>query len=168
MAKSQTHVRALAAEPVQTPSASACSGADALLRAAAECARQHERLGRCLELACSDIELQHIAELTTLSDTHLDAMAVAYEKTATAAPEARNTEWWHAANALWHASREYARRNAGTNHGILRVSSPEIRRKGCFIASSCIFYFSLHVFNKVKSQHLPQDLDRNWECRINL
>lgn len=116
MAKSQTHVRALAAEPVQTPSASACSGADALLRAAAECARQHERLGRCLELACSDIELQHIAELTTLSDTHLDAMAVAYEKTATAAPEARNTEWWHAANALWHASREYARRNAGTNH----------------------------------------------------
>ena len=44
-------------EPVTSPAAAACASADALARAAAECARQHERLGRCLEVVCSDDEL---------------------------------------------------------------------------------------------------------------
>ena len=35
---------------------------------------------------------------------------------ATAAPDAKSTKWFHAANTLWHASREYVRRSAGTNH----------------------------------------------------
>jgi hypothetical protein len=126
MAKSSV-ARALA-EPQPSPSDSACGAADALLRAAAECARQHERLGRSLERACSDVELQHIAELTTLSDTHLQAMTVAYETTATAAPEAKDEAWWHAANALWHASREYARRNAGTNH-VSRLAGKHSKEK---------------------------------------
>jgi hypothetical protein len=67
-------------------------------------------------VACSDAELQHIAQMTTLADAHLDVMAAAYEKSASAAPEAKDEEWWHAANALWHASREYRRRNAGVDH----------------------------------------------------
>jgi hypothetical protein len=114
MAKSPA-ARALA-EPVPSPADTACSAADALCRAAAECARQHDRLGRCLELACSDGELDNIIELATLTDQHLDAMTDSYESMATAAPESKSTEWFHAANTLWHASREYARRNAGTNH----------------------------------------------------
>lgn len=116
-------------EPTPTPAASACGAADSLLRAASECARQHERLGRCLELGCSDDELKHIAELATLADAHLSVTAAAYEPLATvAAREAKDSGWWHAANALWHASREYARRNAGVNQ-VQRVSGKHSRDK---------------------------------------
>lgn len=104
------------AEPAQTPAAVACATADAMLRAAAECARQHERLGRCLEIGCSDAELLRIAQLTSLADTHLDDTVAEYEKAATAAPEAKDERWWHEANALWLAGRELRRRHAGTDY----------------------------------------------------
>ena len=84
MAKSPA--RALA-EPVPSPSETACGAADTLCRAAAECARQHERLGRCLELGCSDVELDNVVELATLTDRHLDSSTAAYEALATAAPD---------------------------------------------------------------------------------
>lgn len=103
------------AEPELSPLDHAASCADSLLRAAAECARQHERLGRCLERGCSDVELRHIAALTELTDAHLAAMTEQYETAATAAPAGKETPWWHAANSLWHASREYTRRLAGTD-----------------------------------------------------
>jgi hypothetical protein len=103
------------AEPTVSPVEAATACADALLRAAAECARQHERLGRCLERGCSDVELRHIAELTELTDVHLSAMTESYETAATAAPSGKDEPWWHAANTLWHASREYTRRLAGTD-----------------------------------------------------
>jgi hypothetical protein len=116
------------AERAPTPIETACSAADELARAAAECARQHERLGRCLELTCSDQEAQNIAELAALSDEHLETMAAEYEKCATAAPDVRTQEWFHAANALWHASREYARRSAGTDHAS-RLAGKHAKKK---------------------------------------
>src|SRR6185503_8202969 len=104
------------AEPSPSPSAAACANADAMLRAAAECARQHERLGRCLELGCSDAELLRIAQLTNLTDSHLDVTVADYETAATAAPEAKDEKWWHEANTLWLAARELRRRHAGTDY----------------------------------------------------
>ncbi len=104
------------AEPSTSPSAAACATADAMLRAAAECARQHERLGRCLEIGCSDAELVRIAQLTNLADSHLDDTVAEYESAATAAPEAKDERWWHEANALWLAGRELRRRHAGTDY----------------------------------------------------
>jgi hypothetical protein len=112
MAKSSAHQFP---EPTQSPADSACAAADALLRAAAETVRQHDRLGRCLENACSDDEMMHLAEVNVLTDAHLERMTEEYERIATAAPEAKNEAWWHAANTLWHAAREYARRSAGTD-----------------------------------------------------
>lgn len=104
------------AEPTPTPAVTACAAADALMRAANECIRQHDRLGRCLEeVACSDAELTHLAELNVLTDAHLAEMTADYERSATAAPEAKNEDWWHAANALWLAAREYTRRSAGAS-----------------------------------------------------
>ncbi len=102
-------------EATDTPTERALHCADALSRAAAEAARQHERLGRCLELGCSDAEAQHLAEVTALCDAHLDAMTASYETSANSAAEAKDQPWWHAANALWHASREYGRRHAGSD-----------------------------------------------------
>lgn len=115
-------------EPTQTPADSACAAADALLRAAAECVRQHDRLGRCLENVCSDDEMMHLAEVNALTDTHLERMTDAYERIATAAPEARSETWWHAANTLWHAAREYARRSAGTDRA-QRLAGKHSREK---------------------------------------
>ncbi len=89
--------------------------ADALLRATAEAARQHEQLGRCLERGCSDAESKHRIAVTALCDAHLDAMTTAYETSANGAAEAKDLPWWHAANALWHASREYTRRHTGSS-----------------------------------------------------
>jgi hypothetical protein len=85
------------------------------MRAATECARQHDRLGRCLEVVCSEAELTHLAEINVLTDAHLAEMTAAYERSATAAPEAKSEAWWHAANTLWHAAREYTRRSAGAS-----------------------------------------------------
>ncbi len=116
------------AEPAQSPVGSACAAADTLLRAATECVHQHERIARCLDLACSDAELHQIAQMTMLADGHLDAMTAAYEKAASAAPEAKETAWWHAANALWHASREYRRRNAGVDH-VSRLAGRHTKEK---------------------------------------
>ena len=104
------------AEPPPTPALTAGADADSLLRAAVECVHQHERIARCLEVLCSDAELQHISQMTTLADARLDAVTATYEKSASAAPEAKDEGWWHAANALWHASREYRRRNAGVDY----------------------------------------------------
>jgi hypothetical protein len=105
-------------EPRPAPGDAACAAADALARAAAECARQHERLGNCLEAGCSDDELQHLVSVAALADEHLAKMADAYDRAATAAPDARDEGWWHAANALWHSSREYVRRNSGANDAL--------------------------------------------------
>ena len=116
------------AEPTQSPANAACAAADSLMRAATECVHQHERISRCLEVACADAELQHMAQMTTLADAHLDAMAAAYEKCASAAPEAKDEAWWHAANALWHASREYRRRNAGVDH-VSRLAGRHTKEK---------------------------------------
>lgn len=115
-------------EPTLTPSASACGAADALLRASAECVHQHERLGRALELACSDGELQHIAKCTELAHTQLQVTTAAYDKTATAAPEAKDQAWWHAANGLWNASNRFLQRTAGTDN-VSRLAGKHSKEK---------------------------------------
>jgi hypothetical protein len=115
-------------EPKQSPADTACGSADALARAANECVRQHERLSQSLKAGCSDDELMHFAELATLTEKHLEAMTLHYESTATAAPEAKNEEWWHAANQLWLASREYTRRSSGATHA-QRLAGKHSREK---------------------------------------
>jgi hypothetical protein len=43
-------------------------------------------------------------------------MTASYDKTATAAPEAKDQGWWHAANSMWNASNRFLQRTAGTDH----------------------------------------------------
>jgi hypothetical protein len=109
-----THAKPRAPRSTPTsPSASATltDAADALFRSAIEACRQHERVARCSGRGCSDDELKEMAELCDLGHRHLAARTVAWEK---AAGEGRGESvdtFWHAANNLWHASREYARRH---------------------------------------------------------
>ncbi|MFI5243764.1 MAG: hypothetical protein ACHQQR_00945 [Gemmatimonadales bacterium] len=85
--------------------------ADALFRSAIEACHQHERIARCSARDCSDDELKEMAELCGIGHRHLAARTEAWTKAAAEGRGKNDDAFWHAANALWHASREYARRH---------------------------------------------------------
>jgi hypothetical protein len=85
--------------------------ADALFRAAIEACRQHDRVARLSRKACTAGELVEMAEVCETGHRHLAARTVAWEQAAAAGQGKSDDAFWHAANALWHASREYARRH---------------------------------------------------------
>lgn len=90
---------------------SLADAADALFRASIEACRQHERIARCSARGCPDDELQEMAELCALGHRHLAARTEAWATSAADGQGKSDDAFWHAANALWHASREYARRH---------------------------------------------------------
>jgi hypothetical protein len=100
---------ALAVEP--NPTDIFVQRADALYRTAVECCRQHERLARLIDLGAHASEQKATQKVVCLCDEMLAEMTAAYEKAASRAHPADEDDCWHRANALWHASREFARRN---------------------------------------------------------
>jgi hypothetical protein len=89
--------------------------ADAMLRAALECCHQHDRYARLVERRA--LEVEHRAADATCSVVS-DALAKMAETYRDAAKDLRpnggpDEDWWHRANALWHASREFTRRQSG-------------------------------------------------------
>ena len=112
------------AQAAESPTAALCCKADALYRAAAECCRQHERVARLL--ARSNDDGEETAAYATLDqcDRVLAEMAAAYEKTgARTHPDGNDAGWWHRANTLWHASREFARRHGGSDRAARRTAT---------------------------------------------
>jgi hypothetical protein len=89
-----------------------CDKADVLFRSAAECCRQHKRYARLIELGTDEIEQRAALQLVAASDEHLSEAASAYESSCLTVNGERRDEWWHKANSLWHACREYARRHS--------------------------------------------------------
>ena len=88
--------------------------ADALYRAAIECCRQHDRAAKLHRGAAEpELEHQHMDKLCAMCDGSLSEMSGAYEAAAADVHPERDEAWWHKANGMWHASREYARRHAG-------------------------------------------------------
>ena len=87
--------------------------ADALFRAAQECCRQHDRFARLLARPLVDVEELAIEGMCKACDETLAELAKAYEAAAGSARPGTELPWWHKANALWIASREYVRRHAG-------------------------------------------------------
>ena len=99
--------------------------ADALYRAARESCRQHSRYASVLEHETLPVEQLAAAEAVELSDQLLESVVDKYERTASELPRSAGKEWWHQANILWLASREWLRhRDAGD--GMTRT----IRRHG--------------------------------------
>ena len=86
--------------------------ADALYRCAAEAVRQHERVARLNERGVHHTELSEASALRDLSHQHLRARGDLYEMAAAAGRGGHDEAYWHAANGMWHAAREYCRRNA--------------------------------------------------------
>lgn len=87
--------------------------ADSLYRAAIECCRQHDRSAKLFGSSDPELEHKHADALCAMCDGSLAELAAEYEKATAQVHPAKDEAWWHKANAMWHASREYARRHAG-------------------------------------------------------
>jgi hypothetical protein len=87
--------------------------ADALYRAADECCRQHDRYAKVVERSGLDLEERAAHDLCHACDATLEKLVAAYERAAGPLKPVGNPDWWHKANGLWHASREFIRRHAG-------------------------------------------------------
>jgi hypothetical protein len=101
------------ADPPAEPLMPIRARADSLYRAAVECCRQHDRAARLHQAAEAELEHQHVDALCKMCDGSLVEMSDAYAVVASAVHPERDEPWWHKANALWHATREYVRRHAG-------------------------------------------------------
>jgi hypothetical protein len=98
-------------EPAPTPLEQARQVADALCRAAHECYHQHERSARVFERTQVPAEEQAAEQICSVCDTALETLTTDYEQIAAHLhPKGSDAEWWHRANALWLASREFTRR----------------------------------------------------------
>ena len=96
--------------------------ADAMLRVAMECCRLHDRFAKLLGKSPVDGEEHAADEACRACEESLAAMVSAYERTASTVHPERDEAWWHRANSLWMASREYARRNAGCDAATRRLA----------------------------------------------
>jgi hypothetical protein len=89
--------------------------ADAMLRAALECYHQHDRYTRLVERPALEAEHRALDEMCSVVSSVLGQMAESYCQAAKDLRPALDADeqWWHRANALWHASREFGRRRTG-------------------------------------------------------
>ena len=87
------------------------AAADALVRCAQEACRQHERVAKLAERRAHHTEMGEATEMCELVHRHLRERTSLYETSAAGGRGKHNDDFWHAANALWHASRDYARRH---------------------------------------------------------
>ena len=102
--------------------------ADAMFRAAAECCHQHDRASRIHAKASLEAEVDSAQRACEECDGALRELVDFYEATAeVVVPTGDDEAWWHSANALWLASREYLRRHGGCDSSTkdLKVHSPE-------------------------------------------
>ena len=88
--------------------------ADALFRAAVECCHQADRLSRLSGKSAIDLEQDEASMQCEACNDTLRKLTEAYEKaSAEVKPTGADEQWWHRANALWLASREFNRRHRG-------------------------------------------------------
>ncbi|MEO7458232.1 MAG: hypothetical protein ABIY52_18375 [Gemmatimonadaceae bacterium] len=99
------------------------SRADALYRGAVECCRQHDRAARISSAEEPELEHKHVDAMCAMCDGGVAELAEEYNDAAGQVHPDRDEAWWHKANALWHASREYARRHAGCDALAKRMST---------------------------------------------
>ena len=140
-------------EPPVDPLVRVRSRADALYRAAVECCRQHDRSAR-LSSSTDEPELEHkhIDALCRMCDGSLDEIARAYHDAAGNVHPERDEAWWHKANSLWHASREYVRRHAGCDDISRKVSS----RHGASVLGAAQVEYELEASSLLALRHAAE------------
>lgn len=124
MPKSPT--RAVVREPAKSPVETVRDSADALFRAAVECCHQADRMSRLSGKSAIDFEQDAAARQCEACNDTLRRLTEAYEQAAAdVKPTGADEQWWHRANALWLASREFLRRHRGCD-----ASSRELKQHG--------------------------------------
>ena len=97
--------------------------ASALHRWATEACHQHDRYARLSAQTNEPAELRAAITLVKQVDATLCDMVKRYEKAAAERRPADDDGWWHRANELWLASREYVRRHQGCDKAERAVSN---------------------------------------------
>jgi hypothetical protein len=101
-------------EPAKSPVEIVRDSADALFRAAIECCYQADRLSRLSGKSSIDLEQDAASQQCEACNDTLRKLTEAYEKASAAVkPTGDDETWWHHANGLWLASREFLRRHRG-------------------------------------------------------
>ena len=147
MSKTKQHRTAMQAGAA-APQPTICDKADVLFRSAAECCRQHHRYARLVEMETDESEQRAALKLVAASDEQLADAAAAYESSCMKANGERRDEWWHKANNLWHACREYARR-----HSLSDRASGEFRAHGATKLASLGVEYELEASALLAMQH---------------
>ncbi len=109
--------------------------ADTLYRAATECHRQHTRHAKLVDRAASAEEQRAALEMAYLCDDFLGDAIFGYEQAKGHTTVTADEEWWHKANMLWHASKEYIRRHASSDGMSRRVGRQSPNRLAEFTMS---------------------------------
>lgn len=100
--------------PQRSPVQEVRDAADALFRAALECCHQHDRGSRVHAKSAVPEEVEAAQKACAQCDDVLRTLATAYEQTAAHVhPTGEDEGWWHRANGLWLASKQYLGRNGG-------------------------------------------------------
>lgn len=104
--------------------------ADRLYRAASECIRQRQRYAQLVEVQAQEEEQQGALRICSICDEVLVQSIKSYEEVAGTTKSDRDEEWWHKANSLWHASREYDRRHRDCDENSRRFGSHSAKQLG--------------------------------------
>jgi len=97
--------------------------ADRMYRAAQECVRQRQRYSSLVEHGAHEEEQAGALRIACICDEVLTSSIGSYESVSASATMHRDEEWWHKANSLWHAAREYGRRHQGCDQHSRKMST---------------------------------------------
>jgi hypothetical protein len=102
-----------------------------LFRTAQECIRQQDRCAHLGKLSCGQTEKRVTQSAAKQSIDALATMLESYEKSSsTLKVDGADEAWWRKANAIWMASREFARRHSGTDAASKDLETPDAGRFG--------------------------------------
>ena len=105
--------------------------ADGLFRTAQECIRQQDRCAHLGKLSCGQTEKRVTQSAARHSIEALATVLESYEKSSSSLKvEGADEAWWRKANAVWMASREFARRHSGTDMASKDLETPDAGRFG--------------------------------------
>ena len=85
--------------------------------------RQRERYSKLVASSAADSELESTLRLASLCDELLGQAIQAYEDAVAKDGGAATESWWHPANSLWLASREYGRRHREVDESSRRLGA---------------------------------------------
>ncbi len=133
--------------------------ADSLFRSSAECCRQQARISRVLDLHCDQEELEAVIEVSVLCVRILNDAITRYAALGSDSHDGLDDQCWHAANTLWHASREYARRHQSCNVKSAQMSRHSATQLGALaieyeLKASAVLAlrYAVDQYNKVRPE----------------